>query len=117
MHVAGFVAYGGFWWMLLAALAARALVVSVADNAYHYGTALDAPLEAMNLRLPRALEVLVLAFNLHGVHHRYPGLAWHSLRPAFEADRTRFDLGWFTALGRQLRGPIPSAGGSLLNVR
>jgi Fatty acid desaturase len=82
--------------------------VSVADNVYHYGTALDAPLEAMNLRLPRVLEAFILAFNLHGVHHRYPGLAWHSLRAAFLADGARFDLGWFEALRRQARGPIPS---------
>ena len=42
--------------MLLAALAARALEISIADYAYHNGTRLQAPLEAMNLRLPRALE-------------------------------------------------------------
>jgi fatty acid desaturase len=106
VHAASFAAYGQYWPMLLAALAGRAFIVSVADNAYHYGTELDAPLEAMNLRLPRALELLVLAFNLHGVHHRYPGLAWHSLRAAFVADGARFDRGWFGAAAHQLNGPI-----------
>ncbi len=106
VHAAAFVAYGRFWWMLLAALAARAFLVSVADNAYHYGTALDEPLDAMNLRLPGALETFVLAFNLHGVHHRHPGLAWPDLRAAFLADGGRFDGGWWTAVAAQLRGPV-----------
>ena len=105
-YVGAFLAYGSNWWMLLLVLAGRAFLVSVADNAYHYGTALDEPLEAMNLRLPRLLESFVLAFNLHGVHHKYPGLAWHSLRGAFLADGGRFDLGWWRAVARQIRGPI-----------
>jgi hypothetical protein len=63
---AGF-AYGRHVWMLEAALAARGVLISFADNAYHYGTRLDARLEAMNLRLPRPLAQFVLAFNLHSV--------------------------------------------------
>lgn len=108
LYTAAFLAYGPRWWMLLAALAGRALLVSVADNAYHYGTALDEPLEAMNLRLPRMLESFVLAFNLHGVHHKHPGLAWHDLRAAFVAGGGRFDLSWWAAVARQFRGPIPT---------
>ncbi|MFB9235807.1 fatty acid desaturase [Plantactinospora siamensis] len=107
-YAAAFVAYGSRWWLLAAALAARAVLISVADNAYHYGTRLDAPLEALNLRLPRALEGFVLAFNLHAVHHRHPGLPWHALRSAFRADGDRFHLGWFRATARQLRGPLPA---------
>ena len=108
IHTAAFLAYGAHWWMLLAVLAGRAFLVSVADNAYHYGTTLDAPLEAMNLRLPRLLESFVLAFNLHGVHHQHPGLPWHELRGAFLAGGGRFDLGWWSAVARQFRGPIPA---------
>lgn len=100
------VAYGRHVWMLAAALVARAVLISVADNAYHYGTRLDARLEAMNLRLPRPLELFVLAFNLHSVHHRHPGLAWYELRAAFAADGDHFHLGWFAAVARQLCGPI-----------
>lgn len=40
IHAAAFLAYGGYGWMLLAALAGRALVISLSDNAYHYGTKL-----------------------------------------------------------------------------
>jgi fatty acid desaturase len=101
------IAYGKHAWMLWSAVGARALIVSLADNAYHYRTRLERPLDAMNLALPRALELFALAFNLHNVHHRHPGLRWHELRAAFAADGDRIHLGWFTAVGRQLRGPIP----------
>ncbi|WP_433607792.1 fatty acid desaturase [Dactylosporangium sp. CA-139114] len=100
-------AWGRHCWMLWSAVGARALIVSLADNAYHYRTRLERPLDAMNLALPRALEYFVLAFNLHNVHHRHPGLRWHELRAAFVADRDEIHLGWFTAVARQLRGPIP----------
>jgi fatty acid desaturase len=63
----------------------------------------------MNLYLPGPLELFVLAVNVHGVHHRHPGLAWHDLRRAFDAEVGRFDAGWWTAMARQLRGPIPSS--------
>jgi len=108
LYAGAFWAFGTSYWMLLAALAGRAFIVSVADNAYHYGTELDAPLEAMNLELPRPLELFILAFNLHGVHHKYPGLAWHSLRAAFENDGARFEMGWFAAAARQMEGPVPA---------
>ncbi len=111
VYAGAFLAYGRNWWILMVVLAGRAFLVSVADNAYHYGTALDEPLEAMNLELPRPLESFVLAFNLHGIHHKYPGLAWHSLRGVFLADGGRFDLGWWRAVARQVKGPI--AAGSL----
>ncbi|WP_432992709.1 fatty acid desaturase family protein [Dactylosporangium sp. CA-233914] len=100
-------AYGRHAWLLWSAVGARALIVSLADNAYHYRTRLERPLDAMNLALPRPLEFFVLAFNLHNVHHRHPGLRWHELRAAFAADRDEIHLGWFTALARQFQGPIP----------
>ncbi|GAB4586335.1 hypothetical protein Ntsu_41670 [Nocardia sp. IFM 10818] len=106
LYAAALAAYGAHAWMLLAALGGRAVIISVSDNAYHYGTDLDAPLEALNLRLPRALERFALNFNLHGVHHRHPGLRWYELRAAFLAEDGRYDLGWFGAAARQLRGPI-----------
>jgi hypothetical protein len=94
--------------MLGLSVLGRAVLISVADNAYHYGTRLAAPLEAMNLKLPRPLEGFVLAFNLHNVHHQHPGVPWYALRAAFTADGDRFHLGWFDAVGRQFRGPIPA---------
>jgi fatty acid desaturase len=101
-------AYGRHAWMLAAAIGARAVLVSMADNAYHYRTRLEAPLEAMNLRLPSPLEHFVLAFNLHSVHHRHPGVPWYELRAAFARDGDRFHLGWFVAVARQFGGPVPT---------
>ncbi|WP_159925251.1 MULTISPECIES: fatty acid desaturase [Nocardia] len=105
LYGAAFVAYGSHGWMLLAALAGRGVIVSLSDNAYHYGTDLDEPLD---LELPAPLEVLALSFNLHGLHHRHPGLRWYELRPVFDAEGGRYDSGWFRAVARQLRGPIRS---------
>ncbi|MGW4366604.1 fatty acid desaturase family protein [Nocardia takedensis] len=106
LHLAAFLAYGAHAWMLALALFGRALIISVSDNAYHYDTALDAPLQALNLRLPRPLEGFALSFNLHGVHHRHPGLRWYELRGVFGAEGGRYDDGWFAAAARQVRGPI-----------
>ena len=102
------IAYGRDWWMLVAAVLGRAVLISVADNAYHYGTRLEAPLEAMNLGLPRPLEAFVLAFNLHNVHHRHPGVPWWGLRAAYEEDGDEIHLCMATAVTRQFRGPIPA---------
>lgn len=106
VYTSALLTYGAHFWMLLLAMFWRAVVVSVLDNAYHYGTTVDAPLEAMNLRLPMALERFALSFNLHDVHHRHPGLRWYELRPAFLAEGSPYHLGWFAATARQVRGPI-----------
>ncbi len=108
LYAAALWAYGRHAWMLGLAVLGRAVLISLADNAYHYGTRLEAPLEAMNLRLPRPLEAFVLAFNLHNVHHQHPGVPWYALREQFLADGDEFHLDWFPAVLRQLRGPIPA---------
>jgi fatty acid desaturase len=106
LYGASLALYGAHWWMLAAALAGRAFLVSFADNAYHYGTALDAPRDAKNVRAPRWVEAALLNFTLHGVHHLHPSLPWHALRPRFVAAGQRYDERWLGALARQLRGPI-----------
>ncbi|WP_054813161.1 fatty acid desaturase family protein [Nocardia arizonensis] len=106
LYTAAFLAYGAYGWMLLAALLGRAFIVSISDNAYHYGTALDAPLDALNLRMPPPMESMALNFNLHGVHHRHPGLRWYELRGAFHEEGGHYDDAWFAAAARQLRGPL-----------
>jgi fatty acid desaturase len=101
-----FFAYGAQFWMLLLAILGRAVVVSISDNSYHYGTKLDAPLEAMNLRMPMVFERFALSFNLHDVHHRHPGLRWYELRPKFLSEGSPYHLNWLPATTRQFRGPI-----------
>lgn len=104
--VAAFAAYGDAWYLLAGFMGIRALVVSVADNAYHYATALDAPRAAKNLRVPRWAELALLNFTLHGTHHRHPALPWAALRLQWQAEGGRYDDGYMRALLRQFAGPI-----------
>jgi len=99
--------YGEQVWMLVAALLARAFLVSFADNAYHYDTPLDRPRDAANLALPRPLAALLLFFNLHGVHHRYPNQPWYRLHAGFERDGDRYAAPLFSRALAQFRGPLP----------
>jgi fatty acid desaturase len=99
--------YGSNGWMLAAAILARAALVSIADNSYHYATVLEEPRFAMNAGAPRWIGAALLYFNLHGVHHRHPNLPWYALRRQFARDGERADIGLAACLLRQLRGPIP----------
>lgn len=101
--------YGPYWPLLLAFLAARGLLVSFLDNAYHYGTPLDDPRYAQDLRLPSWASRAVLHFNLHGVHHRYPTLPWPALPARFAAEQGHYAGDLVPMALRQLAGPIPSA--------
>jgi fatty acid desaturase len=106
LYAFAFLCYGAWWPLLALALAARCVLVSVADNGYHYGAPLDAgPRSAYNLELPFAAAIL--NFNLHRTHHLHPALPWTALPSAFAADRDGYDHGYFSAMLRQFRGPIP----------
>ncbi|WP_437683451.1 fatty acid desaturase [Sorangium sp. So ce131] len=97
-------------WVLVAALSGRALLVSFFDDAYHYGTARnlpEAPQPARNHELGPSW--LVLHFNHHGLHHRYPSLPWRSLPAKAREEGLVFDGGFVASALRQLRGPIPLA--------
>lgn len=98
--------YGKLAWVLAIVISLRAVLISVADNSYHYGTELDQPRSAMNVRAPRWASALLLNFNLHGVHHRAPQLAWFQLSARFDADRDRYAISLVACLVRQWRGPL-----------
>lgn len=104
---ASFAAYGAAWPLLLAGLLGRAFVVSLMDNAPHYGGALADPDQGYDLRLPRALSPLVLNTNLHGTHHRHPNLPWTALPQAFRRDGGNYAGSYLLTPWRQLRGPMP----------
>ena len=108
VHGLAFACYGRLFWILLGAVALRALLISLADNVYHYGTQLDAVRNAMNLRLPELLQKSYLHFNLHGVHHREPQLCWFELPREFARSGARYEASFAEALVRQLRGPAPA---------
>lgn len=102
--------YGPHGWMLLLALLGRGVLISLTDNAYHYATPLHTPggdvRHARNLRLPRPASALILHFNYHAVHHRYPALPWSALPAAAQADELHGAPSYVAALLAQLRGPI-----------
>lgn len=94
------------WWPLFAlSILGRGVLVSVADNAYHYGAPLGAGARsAYNLELRGAKAIL--NFNLHQVHHLHPTLPWNGLPAAFARDGSRYHVGYLTAMLRQFEGPI-----------
>lgn len=100
------IAYGADWPVLVAALFGRALVVSIMDNAPHYGGPLAQPDQGYDMHLPRRLARLILHTNLHGTHHRHPNLPWTALPAAFAADGREHEGSFLLRPWRQLGGPV-----------
>lgn len=109
LHALAFWLYGPHAWMLVLALAARALLISLMDNVFHYGTRLDDRRHARDLALPGWLSPLILHFNLHGVHHRHPTRAWWALPEVHRAEGGGYQGSLAAATLAQLHGPIPSS--------
>jgi fatty acid desaturase len=108
-------AYGRYWPLLAALLAARGLLISFLDNVYHYRTPVNDIFYASNLRLPLPMAGLLLNFNLHGVHHQNPAAPWSRLPFLFREQAEIYHGQYFSAAARQLYGPVaidslPSAG-------
>ena len=103
---AGMAAYGERWAVGLAVFYGRAVLVSLLDNSYHYGTPLDGSVPAVNLGLPAGLGPWLLYTNLHRVHHRHPHVPWRCL-PRWEPREAVPDFGFLAGLARQFKGPIP----------
>lgn len=100
-------AFGPYWPMLAAFLIARAVLISVLDNVYHFGTPIDRPDFARNLALPRPLQLLILNMNLHRVHHVRPALPWWALPAQLRASNDRFDAPLLHTALAQFAGPVP----------
>ena len=94
------------WPMLAAFLVARAALVSVFDNVYHFGTPIDRPDYARNLSLPTPLRLLVLNMNMHRVHHQRPALPWWALPTQFELNEDHYDAPLLGSALVQFSGPI-----------
>jgi fatty acid desaturase len=94
------------WPVLAATIGTRFVILSLLDNAPHYGTALDSGTYARNTRLPGQLHWLVLGHNFHGVHHAATGLKWQELRGTFERTGGDYEGSWATMVLRQFRGPV-----------
>ena len=99
--------WGAWWPVFVASIVARWFVLSLLDNAPHYGMPLDLGLNARNTRFVTWGSWLVLNQNFHGVHHHHPQLHWRELPEKFVQAEERYEGGWLGALLRQFRGPIP----------
>ena len=84
----------------------RGLIVSMYDNAYHYGTDPHDVQAANNLSVPEFIRPVILNHNLHRLHHRYPTASWASLREFEQRDAETFDAPLFSTFFSQLRGPV-----------
>lgn len=93
-------------WLYLTYLTIRALLISSVDNLPHYGCSRDKISGAFNLSAPRLWQAMILNFNLHRIHHKYPNLAWHLLPEKFNSDQDYYDLNYFRQYFLQWRGVI-----------
>ena len=104
IYAAAFYFYGAWWPILFAAMAVRALIVSLQDNAAHYGTPAVLRAPAHNTRLAHFARTFMLNGNLHGVHHDRPELPWTAL-PKVPQATENLTVGYLALIARQLRGP------------
>jgi fatty acid desaturase len=98
--------WGGSWPVFACCIAARWSVLSLLDNAPHYGMPLDSGLDARDTTMPAFARVFVMNGNYHGIHHHAPQLGWRELPGAFAASGAATEGSWFAALVRQFRGPL-----------
>jgi fatty acid desaturase len=98
--------WGAQWPVLAACIFARFAVLSLLDNAPHYGTPRDSGQRAYNTSLPQPFALLVLNANFHGVHHQASQLSWQELPRAFARTGSAFDGSWIATVLRQFRGPV-----------
>jgi fatty acid desaturase len=98
--------WGAHWPIFAATIAARFFMLSLLDNAPHYGTAINSGTYARNTSLPRWAHWLVMGHNFHGIHHGATGLKWHELRATFASTGCGHEGSWTAMVLRQFRGPV-----------
>jgi fatty acid desaturase len=98
--------WGVHWPVFAACIAARFAVLSLLDNAPHYGTPRDSGTRAYNTTLPRPFGLLVLNAHFHGVHHQASHLSWQELPREFAQTGAGYDGRWIATVLRQFRGPV-----------
>jgi len=100
------VCWGAHWPVFVCTIGARFLMLSLLDNAPHYGTAIDSGTYARNTSLPRWAHWLVMGHNFHGIHHAATGLKWQELGAVHARTGERFEGSWTAMVLRQFRGPV-----------
>ncbi len=102
-------AWGAYWPVFFACLGARYVVLSLLDNAPHYGTPVGSGTQARNMRLAPWASWIVLNGNFHNLHHERPQMKWHQLRAVFARSGAPYEGSWIGAVLRQFKGPIELA--------
>lgn len=106
LYTSAFLAYGASFLWLVFFIAGRALIISLMDNAYHYGTAEDNSEPGKELAAPLWMQAVLLNFNHHETHHLYAYLPWTMLREKHHERRALYSQGLGDALAEQFKGPI-----------
>lgn len=106
LYTAAFLTYGAHWPLVLVIICGRAFIISLMDNAYHYGTPADNSVPAKELEAPPYLRLFLLNFNHHLTHHKNPTLPWIRLAHAHAHDGRPYSQTLKTAILEQFRGPI-----------
>jgi fatty acid desaturase len=106
LYALSFYLYGMYWWLLAVIIAGRAVIISLMDNAYHYGTPLDNSVPAKELYIPAPLATMILNFNYHLTHHKNAGLSWRHLPQEHVKQNRSFDDHLIPALLDQFKGPL-----------
>lgn len=109
LYGTAFFLYGALWPLLVLLIGARALVISIMDNAYHYDTPPDNSVAAKELHLPPLMAGLILNFNYHLTHHKNTALPWSELAKDHRAKGRSFDGGLIPALLAQFKGPLAAS--------
>jgi len=84
----------------------RGVLVSLLDNAAHYGCRIGDPAEGCDMRAPRLVAAWALNSHLHGTHHRHPNAPWTALPALFRDDARSPDGAYLVRPWRQFAGPI-----------
>ncbi len=104
--------YGGYWWALALALAARAFLISFANNLPHYAAPTGDTGQAYNVALPRPVNACLLNFYCHHVHHAEPRLPWTSLPVEMRRRGEDWTMPYLKAGLAQFKGPRPVSAAS-----
>lgn len=106
LYACCFYLYAGYGSVILIILMGRAVLVSLMDNAYHYGTPLDNSIPAKELELHPFLAMFILNFNYHLTHHQNAGLPWSQLARHHDERENSYSQKLITAIIDQFRGPL-----------
>ena len=108
LYGCAFMSYGANAWVLALGLLGRAVIISIMDNSYHYGTPEDGSVVAKELETSAPYSRFILNFNYHMTHHQNVSLPWSQLKARHDEQATPYAEKIGSALLAQFKGPIPS---------